>query len=141
MSGATATTASSSTKTDKGKTTTTSTFKSLFSSDYKVPSLPTDSITKLKGQKNYKEWSAHVGMMIEAIGAHGIVCKGQTLDKKADDEEKSLYRVIHSQVKVLIVNSVEREIISTIIKLPTCHEIWNYLKAAHYRDTAIDTVG
>ena len=41
----------------------------------------------------------------------------------------------------MIVSSVEREIISTIIKLPTCDEIWNYLKVAHYRDTAIDAVG
>ena len=62
-------------------------------------------------------------MMIEAIGAYGIVCEGQTLDEKADDEEKSLYRVIHSQAKVLIVSSVEREIISTIIKLPTYYKI------------------
>ena len=80
-------------------------------------------------------------MMIEVISAHGIVCEGQALDEKADDEEKSLYRVIHSQAKVLIVNSVEREIILTIIKLPTCHEIWNYLRAAHYHNTAIDAVG
>ena len=80
-------------------------------------------------------------MMIEAIGAHKIVCKGQTLEEKADDEEKSLYRVIHSQAKVLIVSSVEREIISTIIKLPTYHEIWTYLKIAHYCNTAIDAVG
>ena len=29
---------------------------------------------------------------------------------------------------------------STIIKHPTCHEIWNYLRAAHYRDSAIDAV-
>ena len=141
MSTAGATTGSPSTKTDKNKTTTTSTFKSLFPAGYKVPSLPTDTVTKLKGQENYEEWSAHIGMMIEVIGAHGIVCEGQTLDEKADDEEKSLYRVIHSQAKVLIVTSVEREIISTIIKLPTCYEIWNYLKAAHYRDTAIDAVG
>ena len=55
-----------------------------------------DSLTKLKGQENYEEWSAHIGMMIEAIGAHRIVCEGQTLDKKADNEEKSLYMVIHS---------------------------------------------
>ena len=123
MSGATATTASPSTKTDKNKTATISIFKSLFPAGYKVPSLTTDTVTKLKGQENYEEWSAHIGMMIEAIGAHGIVCDGQTLDEKADDEEKSLYRVIHSQAKVLIVSSVEKEIISTIIKLPTCHEI------------------
>ena len=96
MSGATATTASPSTKTNKSKTTTTSTFKSLFSAGYKVPSLPTDTVTKLKGQENYEERSAHISMMIEAIGAYGIVCEGQTLDEKADDEEKSLYRVIHS---------------------------------------------
>ena len=130
-------------KTDKGKniTSTTSTFKSLFPASSKVPSLPTDLVTKLKGQKNYEEWSAHISMMLEAIGAHGIVCEGQTLDEKADDEEKSRYRVIHSQAKVLIVNSVERAIISTIIKLPTCHEIWNYLKVAYYHDTAIDAVG
>ena len=116
-------------------------FKFLFPAGYKVLSLPLDSVTKLKGQENYEEWSAHIGIMIEAIGAHRIVCEGQTLDDKVDDEEKSLYRVIHSQAKVLIVNSVEREIISTIIKLPTCHEIWNYLRAAHYRDTTIDAVG
>ena len=136
-----ATTASPSTKTDKGKTATTSTFESLFPAGYKVPSLPTDSVTKLKGQENCEEWSAHIGMMIEAIGAYGIVCEDQTLDEKADDEEKSLYRVIHSQAKVLIVSLVGREIISTIIKLPTCHEIWTYLKAAYYRDIAIDAVG
>ena len=75
MSGATATTASPSTKTDKGKTAITSTFKSLFPAGYKVPSLLTDSVTKLKGQENYEEWSAHIGIMIEAIGAHGIVCE------------------------------------------------------------------
>ena len=92
------TTTSSSTKPDKGKNTSpaTSTFKSLFPSGYKVLSLPTDNVTKLKGQENCKEWSAHIGMMIEAIGAHGIVCEGQTLDKTANDEEKSLYKVIHS---------------------------------------------
>ena len=71
-------------------------FKSLFPSSYKVPSLPTDSITKLKGQENYEEWYTYVVMMIKAISTYGIVCEGQTLDKKADDKEKSLYRVIHS---------------------------------------------
>ena len=108
-----ATTTGTASKTDKGKntTSTTSMLKSLFPAGYKVPSLPTDLVTKLKGQKNYEEWSAHIGMMIEAIGAQRIVCEGQTLDEKADDEEKSLYRVIHSQAKVLIVSSVEREII------------------------------
>ena len=120
---------------------TSSTFKSLFSTGYKVPSLLTDAVTKLKGQENYEEWSAHIGMMIEAIGAYGIVCGGQTLDEEFDDEEKQLYRVIYSQAKVMIVNSVEREIIMTIIKLPTCYEIWNHLKAAYYRNIAIDAVG
>ena len=100
-----------------------STFKFLFPLSYKVPSLLTDVIIKLKGQVNYEEWSAHIGLMIEAIGAHRIVYEGQTLDKKADDEEKLLYRVIYSQAKLLIINLVKREIISTIIKLPTCHEI------------------
>ena len=130
-------------KTNKGKNTTptTSTFKSLFPLGYKDPSLPTDSIIKLKGQKNYEEWSAYIGIMIEAIGAHGIVCEGQTLDEKADNEEKLLYRVIHSQVKLLIVSLIEREIILTIIKLPTCHEIWNYLRAAHYHDTVTGALG
>ena len=142
MSSETATTGMAS-KTNKGKNTTPviSTFKSLFPAGYKVPSLPTDSVTKLKGQENYEEWSAHIGVMIKAIGTHGIVCEGQILDEKADNEKKSLYRVIHSHAKVLIISSVEREIISTIVKLPTCHEIWNYLKAAYYRDTAIDAVG
>ena len=137
------TTTSSLTKTDKGKNTlpATSTFKSLFPVDYKVPSLPIDLVTKLKRQENYEEWSTHIGMMIEAIGAYGIVCEGQTQDEKANDEEKSLYRVIYSQVKLLIVNSVKREIIPTIIRLPTCYEIWIYLMAAHYRDIAIDAVG
>ena len=57
--GATTGTASN---TDKGKntTSTTSTFKSLFPAGYKVPSLPTDTVTKLKGQENYEEWSAHM---------------------------------------------------------------------------------
>ena len=64
-----------------------------------------------------------MGIMIKAIGAYGIVCEGQTLDEKANNEEKSLYRVIHSQAKLLIISLVEREIIPTIIKLPTCHEI------------------
>ena len=50
-------------------------FKSLFPAGYKVLSLPTDTVTKLKGQENYEEWFAHIGMMIEAIGAHGIVCE------------------------------------------------------------------
>ena len=97
MSSEAATTGTAS-KTDKAKNTTptTSTFKFLFLAGYKVPLLPIDSVTKLKGQENYKEWSAYIGMMIEAIGAYGIVCKGQTLDEKADDKEKSLYRVIHS---------------------------------------------
>ena len=62
-------------------------------------------------------------MMIEAIGAYRIVCEGQTLDEKSDDEEKLLYRVIYSQVKLLIISSVEREIILTIMKLPTCYQI------------------
>ena len=63
MSRVTATTASPSTKTDKGKTTTTSMFKSLFPSGYKVLSLPIDLVTKLKGQENYEEWFAYIGMM------------------------------------------------------------------------------
>ena len=65
-------------KTNKGKNTspTVSTFKSFFPSGYKVPSLRTNAVTKLKGQKNYEEWSAHIDMMIEAIGAYGIVYKG-----------------------------------------------------------------
>ena len=83
MPGEAATTGTAST-TDKGKNTATSTFKSLFPTGYKVLSLPTDSVTKLKGQENYEEWSAHIGMMIEAISAYGIVCEGQTLDEKAD---------------------------------------------------------
>ena len=119
------TTTSSSTKTDKGKNTSpsTSTFNSLFPSSYKIPLLPIDNVTKLKGQENYEEWSAHIGMMIEAIGAHRIVCESQILDETADNEEKSLFRVMYSQAKLWIVNSVEREIILTIIKLPTYHEI------------------
>ena len=97
------TTSGMASKTDKGKNTspTISIFKSLFLAGYKVPSLPTDSITKLKGQENYEEWSAHIGIMIEAIGAHGIVCEGQTLDEKADDEAKSLYRVIQDRKSVV----------------------------------------
>ena len=85
-------------KTDKGKNTlpTTSMFKSLFPSYYKVSSLPTGVVTKLKGQENYEERSAYISIMIEAIGAYRNVCKNQTLDEKSDDKEKSLYRVIYS---------------------------------------------
>ena len=137
MSGETSSTSLS----KKSKKAPISTFKSLFPSGYKIPSLPTDVVTKLKGQENYEEWAAHIQMMLEAIGAYGIVCEGQTLDAKSDEEEKQLFRVIHSQAKLLIVNTVEREIIPTIIKITTCYEIWNHLKAAYYRDTAIDAVG
>ena len=80
-------------------------------------------------------------MMIEAIGTHGIVCEGQTLDKIGDNKKKSIYRVIHAQAKLLIVNSVEREIIPTIIKLSTYYEIWTYLMVVPYYNIAIDVVG
>ena len=40
----------------------------------------------------------------------------------------------------MIISSVESEIIPTIIKLPTCHKIWNHLKAAFYHNTANDVV-
>ena len=80
----------------KSTATSSSTFNSLFLSGYKVPSLPIDAVTKLKGQENYEAWSVHMGMMIKAIGANRIVCEGQILDEKSDDEEKSLYRIIHS---------------------------------------------
>ena len=137
MSGETSST-SSSKKSEKAPS---STFKSLFPSGYKIPSLPTDVVTKLKGQENYEEWAAHIQMMLKAISAYRIICEGQTLDAKSDEEEKQLFRIIHSQAKLLIVNMVEKGIILTIIKITTCYEIGNHLKAAYYRDTAIDTVG
>ena len=89
------TTTTSLSKTDKGKTTSSSTFKSLFPLGCKILSLSTEAVTKLKGQENYEEWSTYIGMMIEAISAQGIVCKGQTLDEKYNNNEKSLYGVIH----------------------------------------------
>src|SRR5258705_8893519 len=80
-------------------------------------------------------------MMLDVYGATLIVCKGQTLDENADAEEQQMYRAVHAQARLLIVNSTEKEIQLTIIKKRSCYEIWNHLKAAYYRDTPIDAIG
>src|SRR5258706_953829 len=101
------TTATSSLTTGKS---TKSTFKSLFPAGYKIPTLPIDAVTKLKGQENYEDWAAHVEMMLDVYGATLIVCEGQTLDENANTEEQQMYRAVHAQARSLIINSMEMEI-------------------------------
>ena len=76
------------------------------------------------------------------IGAANIVCDNQQLGEGADDEEKHLYKAIHSQARLLLlVQLVEKDIKPTIIKIKTCYEIWTHLRTAYCRDTAIDAIG
>ena len=106
-----------------------------------VLAIKSDSISKLKGQENYEEWAEEVSMVLEAIGALNIVCDGQVLDDEATEDEKFLYKAIHSNARLLLVQSVEKEIKPTIIKIRSCHDIWTYLSTAFYCDIAIDAIG
>ena len=108
---------------------------------FKVPTIQADDISKLEGQENYEEWAAEVSMVLEAIGALNIVCDGQELDDGASEDEKHYFKAIHSQARLLLVQSVEKEIKPSIIKIKSCHDIWTYLSTAFYRDTAIDAIG
>ena len=80
-------------------------------------------------------------MVLEAIGALNIVCDGQELDDGASEDEKHYFKAIHSQARLLLVQSVEKEIKPSIIKIKSYSDIWTYLSTAFYRDTAIDAIG
>src|SRR5258706_1290624 len=99
---------------------------------FKVPTIQADDISKLKGQENYEEWAAEVSTVLKAIGALNIVCDGQELDDGASEDEKYYFKAIHSQARLLLVQSVEKDIKPSIIKTKSCYDIWTYLSTAFY---------
>ena len=102
-------------------------------------SVKTDTIPKLKGQDDYRVWSAHMKILLKTLGAWEIVELGAKPATTASDQKAS-YETLYNKSAALLVGVVSDELRAQIVVLEDPHLMWTHLREQYHRDNAYSFV-
>src|SRR5690606_23513280 len=130
-------------KSKKVMSTSSSVFSTFFTSRRKDLSnikLNLASHMKLEGQKNYVTWSSAIIWTLKTYKGFEVTVEGLKPAESKDDAplEWETYESLVLHGVTILIDTVNSDIQTRLVKMSTSYEMWTYLRAEYYCNTSYD---